>query len=80
MVAVAPLGNLFILIWFYTLRLYVTPNAKMCLVEVAEDIEHQDRFETFGASISSPFYTILCISYALINILVEELQVERWMR
>lgn len=53
-------------------------ETKMFLAEMAENIEHQDRFETFGGFISTSFYAILCIYDVIINILVMEVQVQRW--
>lgn len=53
-------------------------QTKMSLAEMAENIEHQDRFETFDEFISTSFYAILCIYYVIINILVMEVQVQRW--
>lgn len=52
-------------------------QTKMFLAEMAENIECQDRFETFGGFITTTFDTILCIYYVIINILVMEVQVQR---
>lgn len=52
-------------------------QTKMFLAEMAENIERQDIFETLGGFISTSFYTILCIYYVIINILVMEVQVQR---